>query len=372
MIGVAMLGYGKVARELHKPPWRLLESEGLASVRMVCEPSAAGCRQARIDFPDAKVINCTAEEALEEIDCSMVDVATPGHTHARLVLSLLDRGHHVLVEKPLCHSLNEWEAIRSAAKNCVVGVCQTHRVSAPALAARAVIDRKGLGEVTRVQVTHHARHILNEATWVTAARPDGVLFENVIHFVDLALFLLGADDMRIDALKIFETGHRRVVTGVELMGSDSRGRHLSIDCLQDTLVHSALMSRVLISGTGADAELTFSPPGFRVMSGVQDPLGELMSSLRRTAEMARGFVTPRRRTAAHELLVRNFVDAVHERREARVPPSEVRATTALLEEISQRWADRGYVDGRSHQSVAFTIWPSAGASASETPGGARK
>ncbi|MHB1533049.1 MAG: Gfo/Idh/MocA family protein [Acidimicrobiales bacterium] len=369
MIQVALLGYGKVARELHQPPWRLLEAEGLASVDMVCEPSAAGCRQARIDFPDARVLECAAEDALDELDCLSVDLATPGHTHAPLVLSLLERGHDVLVEKPLCHSLGEWEAIDAVSSDRVIGICQTHRVSMPAMAARKAIDEGRMGQVTRVQVTHHARHVLNEASWVTDSRPDGVVFENVIHFVDLALYLLDAEPVTIDALKVFETGHRRIVTGIELMASGSRGCHLSIDCLQDTLIHSALMSRTMISGTGADAELTFSPPGFRLMSGVQDPISEIWGSLRRTVNMARGFASPSRRSSAHELLIRDFVGAVNDRRCARIPPPAVKATTALLEEVGQRWAASTSVDRRSAQSAAFTVWPSL--RSSEDDGAAR-
>lgn len=365
MLRVALLGYGKVARELHQPPWRALEAEGLATVGMVCEPSVAGCRQAHLDFPNAAILECGGKEAIDAIDCSAVDVATPGHTHAPLVVPLLERGHDVLVEKPLCHSLTEWEAVEAASRSRVVGVCQTLRVSAPALAARVAIDGGRMGQVTRVQVTHHARHVLNEAQWVTTARPDGVIFENVVHFIDLALFLLDEEPVKVDALKVFETGHRRVVTGIELMASDSRGRHLSIDCLQDTLVHSALMSRTLISGTGADAELSFSPPGFRLMSGVQDPVSELVSSVRRTAGMVRGFLDRSRRSGSHELLIRDFVDAVGSRREPRIPPRQVRATTALLEEISGRWSASPEIDVRSTESVAFTVCASPRASADD-------
>lgn len=336
---LCILGYGKVSRELHRPAWEALAAVGKVRITTICEPSAAGARGARQDFPDASVIQEPATVVLASVNCDLVDICTPGHTHAALTLQALARGLDVLVEKPLCHTVEEADAIIAATGRAAVSVCQTLRFTAPSLALIQARDLGRLGEVTRIQVTHHARHALSEAEWVTRSRPDGVLFENAIHFLDLAHATLGDGiELGIDAVKFYETSHRRVLTGFELLASDVNGRHVSIDFLQDSLVHSGLHTRVLVSGTGADAELRFYPPGFRLFSGAVDPLNDMRADVRRLIQLGGTFRDPRRRARPHLVLARDLLDAAVHGRRTLVPPSAVRPTIAVLDQLGKLWA----------------------------------
>jgi predicted dehydrogenase len=320
--------------------WDQLSKEHLAEVLVVYEPSTAGATAARGDFPTARVIQADAATALADVECDVVDICTPGQTHAALVLSAIERGIDVLVEKPLCHTVTAAdEIIASAAKRSVsVSVCQTLRFLPPTQALIRARDAGSLGEITRVGVLHHARHVLSEAEWVTTSRPDGVLFENAVHFVDLVHAILASEEeLRIDALKVYETRHRRVVTGFELLASDSRNRDIYVDFMQDTLMHSSLQTRVLVTGTGADAELRYYPSGFHVASGVLDPATELGAQGRRLFELGKGLLSPQRRIAPHLILARDLLAAPVEGRPTLVPPSAVRPTISLLERIASEW-----------------------------------
>lgn len=336
---VCILGYGKVARELHRPAWQQLAADGRAQVAVICEPGAAGARMAEAHFPMAKVLRAPAADVLAESGCDVVDICTPGHTHAPLVLQALATDAHVLVEKPPCHTVAELDSIVAAAAGRAVTVCQSFRFQPPCRQLVASMERGHLGEVTRVQVTHHARHALNESEWVTRVRPDGVLFENALHFVDLVVTVLAPTTaLTIDAVKFYETSHRRVLTGFELLATDDFGRHVTIDFLQDSLVHSALQTRVLACGTGADAELRFSPPGFRLLSGIVDPVGDLAGDAQRLVQLGRGMMDANRRAGAHLLLATDLLDAAATGRPPLVPPASLRPTIGLLEELAELWS----------------------------------
>lgn len=337
---VCLLGYGKVARELHQPVWHKLAAEGRAKVTMVCEPSAANARLARLDFPGAEVVVSGASEALASSSDDIVDICTPGHTHAALTLQAISQGLDVLVEKPLAHSVAEVDAIIAAAGPRRVNVCQTLRLSRPSRSLVEAIANGRVGRVTRIQATHHARHVLSEAAWVTETRPDGLLFENAVHVIDLCQHILGAHDpLHLDAVKFFETSHRRVLTGVELLATHPSGAQATIDFIQDSLLHSSFRSRVVVSGTGADAELEFAPPGFRLLSGLVDPITDLRAVGHRFAAALGGMLDPGRRAQAHLVLARDLLDARAAGRATILPPTEVRATTAVVERLSELWRD---------------------------------
>jgi predicted dehydrogenase len=361
---VCLLGYGKVAREFHRPVWEQLSAEKLAEVTVVCEPSKAGTGLAQSHFPAASAIQAEAARVLDEVECDVVDICTPGPTHASLVLAAIERGFDVLVEKPLCHTGAQVDSIISSAakRSASVAVCQTFRFLPPSQALIRARDAGNLGEIARVQMSHHARHALSEAEWVTTSRPDGVLFANAVHFVDLAHVILGTEeDLCIDALKVYETSHRRVLTGFELLASDSRNRDIYIDFVQDTLMHSSLHTRVLVSGTGADAELRFYPSGFRLSSGVLDPVDELVGQGRRLVELSKGLVSSQRRIIPHMILARDLLAAAREGRPTIVPPSSVRPTIALLERIADAWRSATPAHAASGRgTVAIVPKPSHG------------
>ncbi len=52
---------------------------------------------------------------LERDDVGLVDVCTPGDTHAEIAVAALEAGKHVLCEKPLANTVAEAEAMTEAA-----------------------------------------------------------------------------------------------------------------------------------------------------------------------------------------------------------------------------------------------------------------
>jgi predicted dehydrogenase len=61
------------------------------------------------------------DEALARTDCDVVDVCLPNHLHARVTIDAARAGRHVIVEKPLCLTLEEADGM--------IAACKAHGVS---------------------------------------------------------------------------------------------------------------------------------------------------------------------------------------------------------------------------------------------------
>lgn len=55
------------------------------------------------------------EELVERPDIDVIDICTPGDTHAQIAIAALDACKHVLCEKPLGNSVDDAEAMTAAA-----------------------------------------------------------------------------------------------------------------------------------------------------------------------------------------------------------------------------------------------------------------
>ena len=89
----------------------------------------------------------------------LVDICTPGDTHAEIAIAALDAGKHVLCEKPLANTLAEAEAMAEAAARAarsgvraMVGF-NYRRVPAVALARRLVADGR-IGTLRHVRAAY--------------------------------------------------------------------------------------------------------------------------------------------------------------------------------------------------------------------------
>lgn len=134
-------------------------------------------------------------------DVQLVDVCTPGDSHAEIAIAALEAGKHVLCEKPLANTVAEAEAMVDAAARArergqlaMVGF-NYRRV--PALAyARELIARGRLGALRHVRVTYLQDWLVDPEfplAWRMQREKagSGALGDLGAHIVDLAQFLTG-------------------------------------------------------------------------------------------------------------------------------------------------------------------------------------
>ncbi|GAA4786419.1 Gfo/Idh/MocA family oxidoreductase [Streptomyces ziwulingensis] len=143
-------------------------------------------------------------------DIDLVDICTPGDSHAEIALAALAAGKHVLCEKPLANTVAEAEAMTRAAdaaalrgQLAMVGF-NYRRVPATALARRMVAEGR-LGRLRHVRVTYLQDWLVDPAaplTWRLRKElaGSGALGDLGAHIVDLAQYLTGEHLAGVSAL----------------------------------------------------------------------------------------------------------------------------------------------------------------------------
>src|SRR5262249_17246032 len=136
----------------------------------------------------------THQELLASRDVDAVIVATPDHWHAPIVVAAARAGKHVYVEKCFTHAITETlEAVRAVkAAKIALQLGHQRRQNATYAAAREVVSRGALGQVTLVQ-TFSNRNSPNGA-WVYP-----IPAEAGPHNIDWAQFLGPAPKRPFDA-----------------------------------------------------------------------------------------------------------------------------------------------------------------------------
>ncbi|MBO0746038.1 MAG: Gfo/Idh/MocA family oxidoreductase, partial [Candidatus Dormibacteraeota bacterium] len=143
-LGVGMVGYAFMGRA-HSSAWRTIahqEGVGIAP-RMVavCGRDAAATEAAahRLGWA-AFETDWRALIARDDVD--LVDICTPGATHAPIAIEALRAGKHVLCEKPLANTVEEAQEMVRAAEGTPASIAMVgfnyRRIPALALARRLV------------------------------------------------------------------------------------------------------------------------------------------------------------------------------------------------------------------------------------------
>jgi predicted dehydrogenase len=89
----------------------------------------------------------------------LVDVCTPGSSHAEISIAALEAGRHVLCEKPLANTVEEARAMAAAAERAATGGVRAmvgfnfRRVPAVAL-ARELVAAGRLGAIRHVRAAY--------------------------------------------------------------------------------------------------------------------------------------------------------------------------------------------------------------------------
>ena len=171
--------------------------DSLEGVRIV---SLAGMEQELRESLQAEysIANAFAgwEEMLEHGGLDAISVAVPTFLHAPIAIAALERGLHVLSEKPIARNAVEGQAMVDAARTAgrVLDIAFNHRRRGDIQALKEVIDGGGVGRPYYAKASWLRRSgIPMLGSWFT--NPElaggGPLADIGVHALDYALHLLG-------------------------------------------------------------------------------------------------------------------------------------------------------------------------------------
>jgi predicted dehydrogenase len=195
-----MIGYQFMGRA-HANAWRqvgrFFELPVEVELAVVCGRSQAGVEAAaaKLGFAEAAT---SWEDVVRRKDVDVVDVCTPGDSHAEIAIAAAEAGKAVLCEKPLANSVADAQRMRDAVTRARVtnGVCHNYR-RAPAVAlAQRLIESGRLGRIHHWRGTYLQDWIVDPAfprVWRLQKEHagSGALGDIASHSIDLARFLVG-------------------------------------------------------------------------------------------------------------------------------------------------------------------------------------
>jgi predicted dehydrogenase len=154
------------------------------------------------------------EELLADEDLDAVSICVPNYLHAPIAIAALNRGLHVLCEKPLARSGAEAEEIVNAAIKAgrVLDVVFNHRRRGDIAILKRYIDEGKLGNIYYAKVYWMRRRgIPGVGTWFgnKEMAGGGPLIDLGVHILDMALYLLGEPEVvTVSASTYNELGKR--------------------------------------------------------------------------------------------------------------------------------------------------------------------
>jgi len=211
-MGVGLVGHAFMGAA-HSHAWRtagrFFDLPWEPDLAVLCGRDAGRARTAA-DRLGWREVETDWKALLRRDDVALVDVCTPGDTHAEIAIAALDAGKHVLCEKPLANSVSEARAMVAAAErarargvHAMVGF-NYRRVPAVAL-ARRLVEQGRIGEVRHVRGAYLQDWIVDpEFPLVWRLQADragsGALGDIGAHVVDLAQFVTGQELTGVSAV----------------------------------------------------------------------------------------------------------------------------------------------------------------------------
>jgi predicted dehydrogenase len=212
VLGIGMVGYAFMGRA-HSQAWRNVASFFDLPLRprmaAICgrDQAAVAAAAARLGWPAWET---DWKRLVQRDDVDLVDVCTPGSSHAEISIAALEAGRHVLCEKPLANTVGEARAMAAAAERAATGGVRAmvgfnfRRVPAVAL-ARELVAAGRLGPIRHVRAAYLASHALDPElplAWRHQASEagSGALGDLGAHAVDLAQHLAGDRIAGVSAL----------------------------------------------------------------------------------------------------------------------------------------------------------------------------
>ncbi|SDO40097.1 Predicted dehydrogenase [Lentzea jiangxiensis] len=202
-LGIAMIGHAFMGAA-HSQAWRVaprffdLPLRPVMSVLAGRDADRTAAAADRLGWAEA-VTDWKA--VLDRDDVHVVDICTPGDTHAEIAIAALDAGKHVLCEKPMANSVDEAAAMAEAAARAaqrgvraMVGFSY-RRVPALGL-ARDLVAQGRLGRIHHVRAQYLQDWIVDPAAPLSwrldkDKAGSGALGDIGAHIVDATQFILG-------------------------------------------------------------------------------------------------------------------------------------------------------------------------------------
>lgn len=200
-LNVALIGYDFMGRT-HSNAWRQvahfftdLPFEPVLKVLVGRTESRVREAQGRLGFEEAAT---NWQEVLLRKDVDIVDICTPGDSHAAIAIAAAQAGKAILCEKPLANTVAEAEAMLAAVQKAGVihMLCHNYRRCPAVALAKRIISEGQIGDIYHYRGVYLQDWIVDPnfpRVWrlEKARAGSGSLGDILSHTMDLSRYLVG-------------------------------------------------------------------------------------------------------------------------------------------------------------------------------------
>ncbi|WP_421663828.1 Gfo/Idh/MocA family protein [Lysinibacillus telephonicus] len=136
-------------------------------------------------------------EMLEDKEIEVVNICTPNALHAEMAINAIEKGKHVMIEKPIAINLEDADRIIEAANRMGVKAASVHqnRFNDAIQKTRNALENGMFGKMSHGVASirwNRNQEYYNQANWRgTFAAQDGILMNQCIHNIDLLRWMMG-------------------------------------------------------------------------------------------------------------------------------------------------------------------------------------
>lgn len=191
ILSVALVGAGYIS-DFHCIGLNLIPN---VEIQAICDLSI-GRAQQLAESRGIKKVYSDLDEMIEHEKLDVIHILTPPHIHYTIAEKALRAGIDVMVEKPLCHTLETCQKLRSLAdeKGCSIGVSHNFLFSGPYEQLLADWRSGRLGKIDQLDIVWNKE--LGQVVsgpfnaWMLQ-KPTNILFETCPHSFAYLIHLLG-------------------------------------------------------------------------------------------------------------------------------------------------------------------------------------
>ncbi|MBT2762303.1 Gfo/Idh/MocA family oxidoreductase [Paenibacillus sp. ISL-20] len=188
-INIGVIGTGSISA-MHLQSY---QKHANANLLAVCDLNEERAQRAAEKYGATKVYT-DYNELLADPAIDAVSICTWNNTHAEISIAALNAGKHVLVEKPLCRTVEEalqvQEAVKSSGKLLQVGFVRRYDPNAQML--REFADKGEFGDIYFAKASS-VRRLGNPGGWFSDIERSGggPLIDIGVHVIDLCWYMMG-------------------------------------------------------------------------------------------------------------------------------------------------------------------------------------
>ena len=205
MLKAAVIGVGSMGRN-HVRVYREIEGVELVGVADQHPQTAAkvGATFAAPHYTDYR-------QMLEECQPDLVTLAVPTVLHYEIGVELIARGIHLLIEKPIAHTLEEGEKLVELARqhNVILAVGHIERFNPAVMELRRRLREGMAGRIYKL----HAQRL---SPYPSRIRDAGVVIDLASHDIDLMRYLMDEGIVRLygETLKSINSDREDMFNGI--------------------------------------------------------------------------------------------------------------------------------------------------------------